>query len=166
MYKISFLLLAFSLLLACSKSTQKQEATAEKMEQVETKKSMRNFDWLLNKWKRVGEEPGNFTFENWTKVNDSTYNGWSYALASTDTVFQEHMNLLSLNGAWQLQVITPEEAQATIFTMSQYTDSSFTAENPSHDFPTKIVYIIARDTLKAAVSNNEMLIDFSFVANE
>ena len=51
---------------------------------------------------------------------------------------------------------------ATLFKITQQTDTSFIAQNPTHDFPTKIRYWLDNKQLKAHVSNNEFGIDFVF----
>jgi len=160
MHRIVIAILVTSLLLSCSKSSKKpiEESLA-----VAKEERIQNFEWLLAEWIRVDEAVGNITYETWSKENDSTYIGWGYTLAAADTVFEEHMTLHKPSNQWQLEVITPGEGPATIFTMTQHTDSSFVVENPQHDFPTKINYYLKADTLKAVVSNSEMSIDFAFI---
>ena len=50
----------------------------------------------------------------------------------------------------------------TLFKITSQTDTSFVAENPTHDFPTKIIYWLENKQLKAHVSNKEFGIDFVF----
>lgn len=149
-----------ALLLACS---QKEKPAIQEADTIVAEKTSLNFDWLLSNWIRIDDEKGNTTYETWSKENDSTYTGWGYTLSATDTVFEEHMTLHKPSDQWQLEVITPGEGATTLFTMTQHTNSSFVVENPQHDFPSKIRYFMAKDTLKAIVSNSEMTIDFAFV---
>ena len=49
--------------------------------------SMKNFDWLLGKWERLGEEEGKATFENWEKQTSDKYLGHGFVMQDTDTVW-------------------------------------------------------------------------------
>jgi hypothetical protein len=165
MYRITFLFIAAATLLSCS-AEKKVKLTEAAIKLNEPTAITLEFDWLVNNWIRVREEGENTTYESWSKKNDSTYSGWGYAIAAGDTVFQEHMLFRTKAERWQLEVISPGEELPTIFKMSQYNDSSFTVENPAHDFPTAIRYFTVGDSLKAEVSSAEMTIDFTFIADQ
>lgn len=153
----------FSLLLACTEKAAQQEASVELLAEIP---NTPNLNWLLAEWIRVDEEEGNTTYETWSKANDTTYIGWGYTIAAADTVFEEHMKLRKKGDHWQLEVKMPEEENATLFKMSQHTASSFTVENPTHDFPKQIKYFTAADTLKAIITGGEQNIGFDFVKQQ
>lgn len=114
--------------------------------------------WLIGKWKRVNEKPNKETFEFWNK----DYTGKGFTLKDNDTVFKEVLSIVSINDSLTLKVEGVNKT-ATLFKITQQTDTSFTAENLTHDFPTKIKYWKYNEKLKAKVSNNEFAIDFVFV---
>jgi hypothetical protein len=89
------------------------------------------------------------------------YLGHGYTLKARDTILKEYMRLYK-GSLWTLEV-TGVNDTAVHFKSSRMDSTSFTVENPEHDFPTKIQYRIQNDTLKATVSNNETQVDFSFV---
>ena len=48
-----------------------------------------NFDWLLGKWKRLNDEVGKETFENWNKISLSKYLGIGFTMQRGDTIKRE-----------------------------------------------------------------------------
>ena len=71
------------------------------------------------------------------------------------------LSIVSINDTLTLLVEGVNETP-TLFKFTSQTDSSFVAENPAHDFPTKITYWLENKELKAHVSNSEFGIDFVF----
>ncbi|MEH6705517.1 DUF6265 family protein [Galbibacter orientalis] len=121
-----------------------------------------NFDWLLGNWERVNEEEGKVTYEFWKKITDKEYKGLSFTLKSNDTIFKENMQLLKIDGKWNLHVLAPKEPHPTVFKVTTMEGNSFIAENKEIEFPTKIAYKQMDTSLNAAVSNKEMKISFEF----
>lgn len=113
--------------------------------------------FLIGKWERLNEKKGKKTYEIW--YND--YTGLGITLQNKDTVFKEVLSLLIINDTLTLKVEGVNDTP-TLFKITQQTDSSFLAENPTHDFPTKINYWLDKKQLKAKVSNNDFGIDFVF----
>ena len=124
-----------------------------------------SFDWLLGKWKRVDEEPGKSTFENWIKINELEYKGFGFTMLDSDTIWQENLALVKTNENWRLEVISPNQTTPTVFVVARFKDSEFVCENPEHDFPTMIKYWREGQNLRAAISGGEMEISFEFVGN-
>ncbi|WP_255497854.1 DUF6265 family protein [Flavobacterium sp. I3-2] len=159
MKKIVFLLCS-SLIISCSDKTTDKSLNNETVKsEVETSE---NFDWLLGDWKRLNNDEGNETFENWKKINDTEYLGIGFTLKNGDTISQEKMELSKTNNQWNIAVSFPTEKNATFFKVTQIEKNSFTCENEQNDFPKKIHYWIENQNLKAIISNDEMEIDFVF----
>lgn len=114
-------------------------------------------DFLLGKWIRTNDKPGNTTYEIW----NNNFTGLGITLKEKDTTFKEILSIESINDTLILKVVGVN-ATPTLFKFTSQTDTSFVAENPTHDFPTKIKYWLENDQLKAHVSNNEFGIDFLF----
>ncbi|WP_206531799.1 MULTISPECIES: DUF6265 family protein [Sphingobacterium] len=121
-----------------------------------------NLDWLNGNWKRVNEEKGKETFENWEKISVTEYAGFSYTLQKGDTVSQEQMSLIATDGKWSLFVKTPDEKRPIEFKLAELKSNEFVFTNDSIDFPKQIQYWTESGKLKAKVSNKDMEIPFEF----
>lgn len=114
-------------------------------------------DFLLGKWVRTNDKPGNTTYEIW----NTNFTGLGITLKEKDTTFKEILSIISINDTLTLKVEGANETP-TLFKFTSQTDTSFVAENPTHDFPTKINYWLENKQLKAHVSNKEFGIEFIF----
>ncbi|MBT3383057.1 MAG: hypothetical protein HN778_02560 [Prolixibacteraceae bacterium] len=129
---------------------------------MEVSKTTENFDWLLGNWKRNNEEAGKETFEVWEKTSNSEYIGLGFTMQNGDTIKQEKIKLIKLNGKWDMEVKVPEEAESIIFKMSEFDKNEFTCVNEVLDFPNKIKYWRNGDKINALVSGGDMEIPFEF----
>lgn len=154
MKKVVLVSLCITIMLACQNKEQNKEAI------VETKAG--EFDWLLGNWKRVNDTDGKETFENWEVKDDGSYQGKSFTMFASDTVWQEDMHLLKIQDTWQMEVKAPEDLSPTVFGMINHLSDQFTCENPELDFPKTIYYKSVQDSLYATVSNKEMQLIFTF----
>jgi len=157
MKKILILLIGV-LIISCNQS--KKESSNK--EAVELTEKLENFDWLLGKWKRINEEEGKETFENWDKLSESEYAGIGFTMQNGDTIKQEKIRLIKINGKWDLTVKVPEESESTSFEMTKYNESEFICENKEIDFPNMIKYWKNGDMINASVSGGDMEIAFEF----
>ena len=113
--------------------------------------------FLYGNWERINDKEGQKTYEIWNE----NLTGIGFTLKDKDTVFKEILSIVSMNDILTLKVEGVNKT-ATLFKITQQTDTSFVAQNPTHDFPTKIRYWLDNKQLKAHVSNNEFGIDFVF----
>ncbi len=114
-------------------------------------------EFLLGKWTRTNDKPGSTTYEIW----NTNFTGLGITLQGKDTTFKEILSIVSINDTLALKVEGVNETP-TLFQFTSQTDTSFVAENPTHDFPTKIKYWLENKQLKAHVSNKEFGIEFIF----
>ena len=114
-------------------------------------------DFLLGNWIRTNDKPGSITYENWK----SDFTGLGFTLKEKDTTFKEILSIVFINDTLTLRVEGVNQTP-TLFKFTSQTDTSFVAENPTHDFPTKINYWLENKQLKAHVSNKEFGIEFVF----
>tara|TARA_Y100000768_G_C23942263_1_gene665701 strand:- start:919 stop:1431 length:513 start_codon:yes stop_codon:yes gene_type:complete len=163
------ILLAITTLLAFSCTQKTPEAETEQTDKVNVTetpvtahKSTPDFDWLVGKWKRLNEEEGKETFENWEKVSATEYTGLGYTLQNGDTISQEQMMLVKHKNEWDIMVKTPEEKEAVIFPVSAFNEGTFTCNNDSIDFPNTIKYWKEGEHIFATIANEEMRIQFEF----
>lgn len=156
MDKYILIFFGFSLI-SCNLTQNKTETTS-----INTNEINQNFDWLLGEWKRNHEEEGKETFEIWEKINENKYIGQGFTLQKGDTIFQENMSLIKSDKLWDLSVKMSNEAETIEFKGTSFSETEFTCENTTNEFPTSIKYWIDGELLKAAVSNDEMTISFEF----
>lgn len=122
-----------------------------------TEQNLQQPTWLIGKWERINKKPNKRTFDFWNK--DLT--GKGFTLRENDTVFKEIMSIVTINDKLHLKIEGVNDTP-TLFKFTQQTDTSFVAENLTHDFPTKIEYWLDKQQLKAKVSNKEFALNFIF----
>ena len=131
--KSNLSLIVLVLVLSCNQNNKTKEL--QKPETIE------NFDWLTGKWKRLNEEAGKETFENWNKINPNEYSGIGFTIKNGDTINQEKIKLIKSNEKWALLVKTPDDKEPIKFKMlEQKTPTEFTCVNDSIDFPKRVQY--------------------------
>lgn len=110
-----------------------------------------SFQWLVGTWKTLGANP---IAERWTKVNDSTYTGVSWAVRATgDSLMQETIQLRARQGQWSYEPLAfgQNNNQPVVFKIIFIGRQEFIAENPAHDFPQRIAYRRIDDRLFASI---------------
>jgi len=162
MKKVLLLLVAV-LVTSCNQNAKTNQIENFETESAAKTESAEDFDWLTGNWKRSNEEAGKQTFENWEKISPSEYSGIGFTMQKSDTISQETMKLIKMDGNWKLLVKTPDEKEPIEFKMLELKRTNeFTCVNDSIDFPKRIQYWTEGDKLKAKISNDEMNIPFEF----
>lgn len=146
-------LIAFAFTMCNTKQNEKTESTTTKFE---------NFDWLLGKWQRINEEQGKTTFENWGKASNSEYNGIGFTIQNNDTINQERMKIVEIDGQWNLFVKTLEEKEFIKFEMSEIEENKFECKNDTLNFPKLIKYWKDGNKINALVSGDSLKLSFEF----
>lgn len=123
--------------------------------------SIERLNWINGTWERQSTKPGSTAFESWELINDS-FKGMGVTLRGTDTVFVEKLSIIEKDGVLNYVAEVAHNASATYFKMTAISESGFTCENPSHDFPKKIEYSLDGDLLTATISGNGKSIPFYF----
>lgn len=116
-------------------------------------KELQKVHWLKGTWQRQSAK-GILT-ESWQQLDDSTFSGRSFFVSNGDTVSSESIRLAQRKETLYYipTVADQNEGKPVVFTLTNLTDSSFTFENPTHDFPQKIEYRFQKpDSLIAEVS--------------
>lgn len=119
------------------------------------------FQWLAGTWQNIktGE------FEHWdfdTAGNKMV--GFSFSMAGNDTTITERMEVIAEEENYFFVADVPQNPSLVAFKVVQYDENSFRCENPQHDFPQFINYILlAPDTLSAEIGNETRTIRFDFV---
>jgi hypothetical protein len=165
MKKTLFLLIT-TFVLSCHQNTKTSQTINSETESKTKSEMMENLDWLTGSWKRLNEEAGKETFENWNKLSPSEYSGISFTMQKADTIWQEKMNLIKSNGKWSLFIKTPDEKKPTEFKMTELDNNQFVCINDSIDFPKRILYRTEGEKIRATVSNEKIDISFEFEKNK
>lgn len=119
--------------------------------------------WLNGSWNQVNiTKPGQALVEQWTKSGDYEMKGHATTTQNGDTVFVEHTTLLLKDNAIYYVADVPQNKQPVSFKLTAITPNSFTCENPQHDFPKRITYVLSGTQLKATISGNGKSFDYLY----
>jgi hypothetical protein len=116
------------------------------------------FGWLLGTWQENRK-----SFESW-KYEDGLLSGTAYQLdhSSGKEIVTEQIKLIKKEGNFYYVPDVAGPQGPVEFRITSFDKDSFTAENPDHDFPKKIVYKKIGDTLEATISGQGKSIRYSF----
>ena len=128
----------------------------------ESKVEFTDLDWLEGTWNRVNVKPGIKAFESWKKISPTEWTGAGFQVKGTDTVFLEKLRILAKDGQVYYVADVAENKEPVYFMMRTMSASGFVCENPSHDFPKKIIYLRQGNKLNATVSGDGRSIEFLF----
>jgi hypothetical protein len=101
------------------------------------------WQWLKGKW--AMQLKAGTAYEIWHYVNDSCYKSESYIVkASGDTIPQENVMLVYRNNEmFYIPTVNGQNnGQAVSFKITSAKAHEFVAENPEHDFPQRIIYML------------------------
>ncbi|MGZ5243583.1 MAG: DUF6265 family protein [Bacteroidia bacterium] len=113
---------------------------------------IKKLEWILGSWQDTSTDM-HFT-ETWRKENDSTFAGDGFGVENGDTIFREKLELAERNDEVFYVATVNEHLAGKPTTFSMVSDSSnkWIFENPNHDFPQRIIYILtSENTLHARV---------------
>lgn len=108
------------------------------------KQSVRQFQWLQGKWK----QPNTDRYEEWNIANDSLANGMAYILSDDgEAVPDEIIQIRYRNGQfYYVTIVKKQNAELPVeFKIVSSNSGSLVAENPTHDFPQRIVYKLKKN---------------------
>ncbi|MEQ8904971.1 DUF6265 family protein [Ekhidna sp.] len=123
--------------------------------------SLKDFKWLEGKWERHNVKPGTTAFEVWEKTKDG-YEGIGVSMKGSDTTFVEKLKIEEKEGSIYYVADVSSNAAPTYFKITSYSKSGFVSENPEHDFPKKIEYMLEGDRMTAIISAGEQKMGFVF----
>lgn len=132
---------------------------------VSTSQSLEDFSWLIGKWERHNVKPGTSAFEVWNQTNVG-YEGIGVSLKESDTTFVERLKMIEKDGEIFYVADVSANTAAVYFKVTSYSESGFVSENPEHDFPKKIEYILEGDRMTAIISDGEKKMGFVFAKIE
>jgi uncharacterized protein YciI len=94
-------------------------------------------DFLQGTWKMENKD----VYEHWDKLNENKLKGFSYKVKDRQMFISEYLEVTKSNNEviYTATVLDQNRGKGVNFKLTK-TDSTFTFENPNHDFPKKIVY--------------------------
>jgi hypothetical protein len=109
---------------------------------------MKKIKWILGKWESKTQE--GTLYENWEKLDDSTYLGNAYSIVEGDTTFSEEARIMSRKGVIVYSVTVNNEETTDFELVNDEKEAVF--ENPEHDYPQRIIYMRnGKDSLYARI---------------
>ena len=115
-----------------------------------------HFNFLVGEWIRTNEKTDRKTYENWKKLNNTTYLGCGFTIKNNDTISQEHLTITKIDEKWILKVkLDKTKDETTDFELIRSDKNTFTVENQKNDFPKIIKYWKNGTFLNAEISNDE-----------
>jgi hypothetical protein len=149
MKKINSFLLLISLLfsfVSCKNGNGKNKTYVE----------IEKVSWLIGNWENITEE-GKLS-ETWEKKNDSTLVGESYFIRDKDTLHSERIELSQKEEElFYIPIVKGQNNNKPVtFKLTLATENEFTFENPTHDYPQKIVYkMVNASNILATISGKQ-----------
>lgn len=111
--------------------------------------TLKDLKWMLGNWESKTDE--GILYEDWKKVDDSTYNGHAYAISlDGDTTFTENAKVILRNGNI-IYSVTGSDQESVDFTLVDI-EQQAVFENVNHDYPQRIIYKnLSTDSLFARI---------------
>ncbi|MBX2973314.1 MAG: hypothetical protein KF797_09435 [Flavobacteriales bacterium] len=131
-------LLAPTLLFACASPQEPAAITGGDGTSTGTKVDIES---LFGDWLDIQDSGRTYVHEHWERGADGTPTGIGHVLSGKDTVFIEHLALLTIRDTLHYAVsIGSKGGEATLFKLVHDRDS-LVFTNPAHDMPQRIVYV-------------------------
>ena len=113
--------------------------------------------WMLGKWQQ--DDGKKVTTEIWTNLSPTTFDGIGQTVLKSENKisFLESLRIIEMSGEiFYLAKVSHNEFPIS-FKLMECSNNSAVFENPTHDFPKKIVYNLSENgkILTVTVSNEE-----------
>lgn len=116
--------------------------------------NMKSFKWLQGSW-QMQTRRGIIT-EKWAVANDSTLAGTSTMTRADGTEIPlEKIELAFRSGNYYIPTVKNQNGEQPVeFKITSHSETGFVAENPEHDFPKRISYILVNnDSIHAVIDD-------------
>lgn len=123
----------------------------------------KSLHWLAGNWERINVKPGRTASEKWELASLAELKGLGVTMKGRDTVFLEKIQL-KIEGDHIYYIADVEEnKQPVYFKLVETGSTGFVCENPTHDFPKKIVYRLKKNSLTVTISGDGRSQDYLFI---
>jgi hypothetical protein len=113
-------------------------------------------EWLIGgKW--ISRDSSSYYEETWKRENDSTLSAIGFLTIGSDTVMYEEIMLKERHGdlVYAVKARGENDESVVLFKATKNDEGYHVFENPSHDYPYRIIYSrMHADSLVALVTGN------------
>ena len=99
--------------------------------------------WIIDRW--ISPRGESITYENWNKVDDTTFSGESHTIENGDTVFTEQLRIEKIGNDVFYTAIVKHNPGPVHFKLVELCETKAVFSNPEHDFPSRIIYMLKDD---------------------
>lgn len=115
----------------------------------QNKDEMEKLYWIVDNW--ISTDGDKKSFEHWEKLSDDLYVGGSETVKNGDTIFAEKLRIERTGSVINYVADVKHNPEPVRFRLTEITDTSAVFENPEHDFPHKIIYLLEEGKLHASI---------------
>lgn len=113
------------------------------------KTDMQKLLWIADSWVSASGETT--SYEEWKVINDDLFEGGSKTIKKGKVIFSESLKIeKTADGIYYVADVAHNPAPVK-FKLTNVTDTSAVFENPDHDFPKKITYLLEEGNLHAFI---------------
>jgi hypothetical protein len=116
------------------------------------------------KWK-INSDKAEF-YEEWKMIDSTELVGKGYSIEAGEVLESETIYLKKFADTWAYVAI-PKNQAITLFALNDFTQNKFIFENGEHDFPQRVIYEFASDSIlnakiEGVIEGELMSREFSF----
>jgi len=113
------------------------------------KTDMQKLLWIADSWVSASGETT--SYEEWKVINNDLYEGGSKTIKEGKTIFSETLKIENIaEGIFYVADVAHNPAPVK-FKLTSVSDTSAVFENPQHDFPQRITYLLEEGNLHAII---------------
>jgi len=136
------------------------------MVESQEKTQMQKLLWIVDSWVSP-EGSDSRSYEEWKVTNDNLYEGSSKTIKNGEVTFSEILKIEYTPDGIYYVADVPHNPAPVKFLLTGVSDTSAVFENPEHNFPKKITYLLEDGNLHAFIEGpgkdgNTKKIDFYF----
>lgn len=136
------------------------------MAESQEKTAMQKLLWIVDSWVSPDGSDSR-SYEEWKVTGDNLYEGSSKTIKNGEVTFSETLKIENTPDGIYYVADVPHNPAPVKFLLTNVSDTSAVFENPEHDFPKKITYLLEEGNLHAFIEGpgkdgNTKKIDFYF----
>ncbi len=136
------------------------------MAESQEKTPMQKLLWIVDSWVSPDGSDSR-SYEEWKVTGDNLYEGSSKTIKNGEVTFSESLKIENTPDGIYYVADVPHNPAPVKFLLTNVSDTSAVFENPEHDFPKKITYLLEEGNLHAFIEGpgkdgNTKKIDFYF----
>ena len=105
--------------------------------------------WIVDNW--INAQGETISYEHWNKINDTLFEGGSETIKNGDTVFSEKLKIIKEKNDIYYIADVKHNPAPVYFKLTEISEGKAVFENPEHDFPQRITYLLESGTLHAFI---------------